>query len=78
MGPPVTSAAQYCRQIASGSYQRGILPLAPHSTSSGHCTFTPAAREFLERTRRPRLDKPFEAEALERLVAAELGRFSGA
>ena len=40
--------------------------------------FTPAAREFLESTRRPRLEKPFEAEALERLVAAELGRFSGA
>ena len=40
--------------------------------------FTPAAREFLERTRRPRLEKPFEAEALERLVAAELGRFSEA
>lgn len=36
--------------------------------------FTPAARDFLERAGRPRLDKPFEAEALERLVAGELGR----
>ncbi|HYQ81265.1 MAG TPA: response regulator, partial [Anaeromyxobacteraceae bacterium] len=38
--------------------------------------FTPAAREFLERTGRPRLDKPFEAQALERLVAAALGQQS--
>ncbi len=38
--------------------------------------FTPAAREFLERTGRPRLDKPFEAQALERLVAAALGQRS--
>jgi PAS domain S-box-containing protein len=36
--------------------------------------FTPAAREFLERTGRPWLEKPFEAEALLRLVAAELAR----
>ncbi|HEU4383665.1 MAG TPA: PAS domain S-box protein [Anaeromyxobacteraceae bacterium] len=38
--------------------------------------FTPAAREFLERTARPRLDKPFEAQALERLVAGELARYA--
>ena len=39
--------------------------------------FTAAAQEFLDRTGRPRLEKPFEAEALERLVAAELSRRAG-